>query len=183
METKPPDYSLIIGVITFIGVLINIIFLYRMQNKTRIDKYYDKILDKRLQAYELLENVLYTLIVKNEMNDKSGKLIPVHGIFMNYERFLKFKNEYIEMAKLSLWYSEKLTIDIVNFNTLLFEIENKFNPDDKNSCLIIGSGYHNEIVNYYLKLRAVHMEDLKTLYEVKEFIKNRHKSLADIKPI
>lgn len=87
---------------SIIGALLTIYFNLRGKKIDYKRDYYKKIIDKRINAYEKLYNIISNGAIFDIANDES-----FCGFFVNVDKFHKYHTKLIELHKDLFWFSEK----------------------------------------------------------------------------
>lgn len=160
-------FSLLTGaLIALISPLLSGYFNIFVKNKEYQNEYFKQIVSKRLDAYEQLNRIIYTL--KITVQDIDGK--AYHRIFENEESFFNFYNMLYNNNMNNFWYSE-------NLNNYLLEIFRKFGKyaakNEKTEYSKVGKNAYIELATLRDKIEKELANDLPKLYDIKYFLKNK----------
>lgn len=175
MLTTGEKVNLILGVLTFLGVIYTVWTTRSISKKSHLNEYYKKVIERQFLAYQTLDEILRKLNIKNIL--PSGKLY--HKFFSTPEEMNEFFSEFNNMAVSNYLFSNSLTVLIHDFNKFLLQIKNE-SFSSKNNCSSIGAKNHDDINIYFVKLQKCYIDDLKNLHNVSSFLAKRSKDLEKI---
>lgn len=151
---------------------------WQINSNRNKQEFFNMVLEKRLTAYELLNNLVNNLSTKIALQD--GSLI--HSAFSGDQYntlYLKLISEAIDH---STWMKDDVSIKLTEINTFIFQNCN-LHIDDSLSEEEIERSYHHygrecydqiEVLKSDLKILMI--EELEDLYNVKAFIQNKKKN-------
>ena len=150
-------------------------FDFWANNITYKRDYYKKIIDKRIAAYEQLEQVLhkFTGVVYDKINNRS-----FYECFRNYISFKAVTSELKSCADIQMWYSKKVNQALNESLTVMFNTAVNANFSTYNSDAQIqsaGAGVHIGLKKHLDDVYDCLIEDLKVLYDVPKFLGTQKK--------
>lgn len=163
----------IIGLVltsSVVSALFTSFINWKIQNRNYRNEYYKKLLEKRLEAYESVEDLISRLITVVIIG--KGKAC---NLFFTYgqDEFNKFIISLPFVMRKSFWVKEKITEKITELNVLLIEIDNQLNPDgdiDK-QLKELGSIHRDKIREIRESIESLLYKDFETLHDIRRFIK------------
>ncbi|MDD5363135.1 MAG: hypothetical protein PHN88_13460 [Ignavibacteria bacterium] len=179
---KEPEkqFDYLAGIIGASSILFNILTVIFIHQRTHSNSYYDKILDKRINAYGLLSDFIKHLYIRNAIPLPDGGKLRVHRFFLDKDSFDKFKRGFLNVSTYSIWFSEELSVNLNELGNVLFEIQEKFTDSEPNTYPVVGALYHDKLAQHYATLYNLIIKDLITLHKTKKFLKNRNTALNKV---
>lgn len=159
--------SLLASLLTFFGN-------QWLQRENYKKEYYKKLLEKRLDAYESVDFLIGRLGGMLQLED--GRICPL--MFGSGEAFSIFLMKILEVVSKSTWLSSATSSKVTDLNCFLIsEISNQIdNSKDENIQLLeLGAQNRNKINELRSELKQLLYIDLKTLHDVKIFVKQKMK--------
>jgi len=154
-----------------ITAIITLTFNWIMQNLNYKRDYYKKIIDKRIEAYELLDKVISQTAIQTHLGNKITS-----GICANIKTYDFFMTSLGVAILKSIWLKPKTTAKLTKFNVFLRNnIENKVNSNlsedeiDK-QYQSLGIEHFEQIRKFREEIMNLVNNDFKNLYTVKSFL-------------
>jgi len=154
---------------TILSAIVSALVSIKLKQLDYKNEYYKKILDKRLDAYQFLENQI--AVLKNTvLDDKDGR--AYHIIFSYGEDdFHKFQHNLFLAMSYSTWINNNTTEHMEKLNELFFHISLKV---EANADLVtLGKNHYKEIASHRKKLEGCVRNDLMNLHDLKNFTKEK----------
>lgn len=161
---------LLTGVLTF---LVN-------RNTKNIDyknDYYKKIIDKRIDAYEKLEQFLGELDVESEHKLDNEKDL-CYDFLTDLKKCQKVAEDSVAICSLNSWFSFNLEVKVNDLNEKLANITNKKQERkmEKREAIISA---HKEIEKMIREMRLDIINDRLKLHKVEDYLKEKQKHLKN----
>lgn len=156
--------------------ILTSLFNLRLQNLNYKKDYYKKLLDKRLDAYETLNNLTKELSTFVQFND-----YVIHG-FMCTEQFnTDFISKLDRTISKSFWLDNKTSEKLTELNVfLLNNVSNNIDEflsteKKKEKYQELGHIHFEEIRAYNNSLKLSIQKELKNLYKINDFFSQSNK--------
>jgi hypothetical protein len=132
------------------------------------NEYYIKVINKRFEAYNKVENIINTLRTEMFLNGK-----PIyHKVFHDWERYEKFYDDIVETGKYTYWLDSEIDNIFIGLNMYL--IDNIPPADLKEGvCSDYGKEHHDNINLIYEELEELLIRDLKNLHKLRAFFRQK----------
>ena len=154
----------------FFGIIVAFIagrYLLKEKQNEYINDYYKTIIQRRIVAYEHLENVI--VLLKTSIIDDEGQ--PYHSLFSSDEDFESVYQPLMFVMTQSLWLSDKAFKKFQELNFLIFGLK------PGNSGIIeFGKQNYKSIAIIRSDLEKILAIDMLRLYDVKTFLKQKRKN-------
>lgn len=178
---------LMVFISTILGMLSSYIVQRYMSSFSYRNDYFKKVVDKRIQAYEKLEECIHCLDASRDIKGKEGKIQNVLEIFLDQGVEKEFSNKYDLVVKNITWYSENIRKNIIEMEGVLWKV--RYLLRKKRSLLVkeldyekmvesIDASYAEQYQVLTSKLnecckeiRKIMKEDWRNLYKVDNFFK------------
>ncbi len=153
-----------------ISSIIALAFNWFIQKKNYKRDYYKKIIDKRIEAYELLNKAISQMSIQTHLGDKITS-----GICLNIETYNFFMVSLGEAMLKSIWLKPKTSAKCTELNIFLQnEVENKVNSnlskkEIDEQYLSFGIEYLEKIRKFREEIMILINSDFKNLYKVNSF--------------
>lgn len=143
--------TIISGFIAFVSIRL----------KHRND-YYQKIIDKRLEAYDFINNQL-SLLKFTGFDEKDKKFFYVM-FNQSQNDILEFQNNLIQAFSKSFWIDKETIKNMEKLNQVFYLINNEITENIENNCNV-GKKYYNRIANIKNKLEESINKDLSNMFK------------------
>ena len=136
----------------------------------RLD-YKKKVIDKRLNAYENIDLIIWQLgfITQN------GKMYW-SGIFTSKTDFDNFVVNLVLARKNQIWISNKLLHKLTELNSFLTNLENENTPKNDIDYKKIGNEHFEKIRKFRVEIEKIYKNDFKNLDKVRSFLNEKSDS-------
>ena len=167
-------FALILSSSVIAAGLTSLVNWYLQKDNYKND-YYKKILDKRLDAYNTVEQIIGQLKVIVRL--ESGHLCPVI-CSMGKTNFDQFIVGIVAGSYKSFWLSDEISGKLTEINVyLLQEIDNKINenlnPKEQDKQIMqLGVQHRDKIQTFRNELAEMLYKDFSGLHNIKKFIKS-----------
>lgn len=147
-----------------VGALIGGWFSLRTKQNEYANTYYKLVLERRLVAYEEVEQLITR--IKVAVLDKDQR--PYHLLFSkNDDQEELYKLLFAVMSR-ALWFSDELFERTRELNVLIYS------RTRDGSCLVeFGKTNYREIAELRTKIEKLHARDMLTLHEVPKFLRSK----------
>lgn len=142
-----------------------------IQKRSYRNEYYKKLLDRRIDAYEEVENLVARLT--GMVNVGGGKVCNLI-CHMGYDTFATFLISIMIPIRKAFWLSDDLAGMLTELNVFLInEIDNKIDENGDSGKQLIELGILNveSIRTYRKNIQSQLYKDLKDLHNIKKFIR------------
>ena len=138
-------------------------------NKSFKNDYYKLVINKRIAAYQYIDNQLKT--IKISALDDDAK--PYHLMFYGDSKTV-YKNQHnlIFARANGIWLSSKMEDALYELNKLFFEINNSI-TDDIDGNVVVAKEYYYKVAEARDKVEMQLRKDMLVLYDVKGFLKEK----------
>lgn len=157
---------------SFLGAIVTSFINWIIQSKNYKNEYYKKLLDKRIEAYEMI--IFYIDQMKVIIDLGNGK--TCHGFLgAGHEAYVNFNLSVALGTGKSFWLSSETAHHISTFNMFLHEeISNKiFNLENKDESLANLGIKHKELIfKLRLNIENQMQKDFKNLHNIEKFVKD-----------
>lgn len=141
------------------------------------DEYYKQVLQRRIEAYEVLEAQIGLLKQSVLDNDKKiYHLVFAYGI----DKFHELQQGLMLVMSKSLWLSEELQNAVVDINREFLDAS--FRASDDASLVAVGKVKYERIATLRHSLEHIFSEDIGSLHEIKRFLRAKAKSSHEFSP-
>ncbi|MDY3338743.1 hypothetical protein PG279_06075 [Riemerella anatipestifer] len=151
-----------------ISAIVSYIISVRLKNIDYKNEYYKKILDKRLDAYQYLENQI-AVMKTTVMDDEDGK--AYHFVLgKGREGVVEFHRNLLLAMSYSLWINDKTVKVMEELNQCFYLISL---IDNKNEIISRAKRDYHKIAGLRKKLEKSVKSDLFSLHNLDRFIKEK----------
>ncbi len=143
---------------------------WKIQNRNYRNEYYKKLLDKRLEAYENVEDLISRLITVVIIGKgRTCNLFFTFGI----EGLDQFIISLPFVMKKSFWVNSEITGKITELNVLLVEIDNQIDRqgDVKRQLEDFGAINREKIREIRESIQTLLYKDFENLHDIEKFVK------------
>jgi len=165
-------FSLITFIITSV---VSVFTVWFVTHKSYKNEYYKKIIDKRMEAYELLNPILSQLITYVKHGDNQ-----YHGFFQDFKHLQSFRSQVVKVAANGNWFSQELFDELYELNEFLFKLERML-LNNQSNIIVEGVKHFNKLLDIQRNLEKYIIKDYKNLYLVKEYLQSSfmsHKKIS-----
>lgn len=150
---------------TILSGIINYLVSQRLRQLDYKNEYFKKILQKRLEVYELIDfqiNHLKTSV----LDEEDGR--TYHQIFsFGLDYFVTSSQALSNIVSKSVWVSPKTFRKIMELSTLFSQISFSYRTDNKESLITAGKDHYWNVCHIRDEIENLMMRDLLTLYDMK----------------
>lgn len=147
-----------------VGTLIGGWFNLRSKRNDYANTYYKLVLDRRLAAYEEVEQLI--IRIKVAVLDKDQR--PYHLLFSDdNDQESVYKLLFSVMSR-ALWFSDELFERTRDLNVLIFS-----RTKDSAGLVEFGKSHYREIAELRTAIEKLHARDMLTLHEVPKFLRSK----------
>jgi hypothetical protein len=149
-----------------LGAMISGYFNLRAKRNEYINEYYKKVIDRRMAAYERLEDLIISLKTSIVGEDKK----PYHLLFSQCDDggLLPAYQKLHDVTSQALWLSDAAFKKTREFNQLLWG----FN-DSGSTPIEFGQKNYQTLANLRENLETLLATDMLAMHDVKRFLKNK----------
>jgi hypothetical protein len=134
--------------------------------------YYKKIIDKRIQTYEILEKLDAMIQVTRSHNNKKYAII-----FKDKKTMQEVHKEMLDASEYAMWMSLEAYTWLKTLVDMIVEVRKNHFVDD-NAVIEFGITYQEEMVKLHNRIRKIIVCDMIDLYDVTSFLSNRAEFLS-----
>ena len=134
--------------------------------------YHKKIIDKRLKAYDLLDELIQLMV--GDIKSKTSKDKLYNQIFYDESTYMQFAHALQKATTQRIWYSTKTGQLITEFQTLISRSYIESEIEVKSKSYIYnqwGILLFTEVNIFQKELEKALRDDLKKIYKVDKFLK------------
>lgn len=161
------DTNLWIVIVVAVSTLATIFVTWILNKNNYKYEYYKKVIDKRLNSYELVEILISYF--RNYCIEDSYNYYPM---FLNVEDFKAFIKHLELTQQKAMWLSPDMRSKIIALNDYLVDNVTKPTQDTIKS---LGSKAFDSLVNFDKELQTLLYHDFNELENIDKFIKNQKK--------
>lgn len=168
------DYSDIISIVLSSSLLAAGLTFFGnrwLQRDSYKRDYYKKLLDKRLEAYEAVENILGQLSRHSQLDD--GRISPMICA-LGQDHFSHFLLSIMQAVSKSIWLGDKTGMKLTELNIfLLSHIDHKIDENEEYDSQLIelGAQQRDHIKSFRRELGQLLYKDLQSLHDIESFVK------------
>lgn len=152
---------------SLLTAFITIIANWFLQKDKYKKEYYKLILQRRLQAYELIDEYISNANMRTLIGNE------LYPTFILEEEFFGIHLVRIfEVKKHTRWISKELTEKLTEYNALLINIDNEINLTMDRKLVAINN--LEKIRNFQNEISNILMTDFRDLHNIKSFLKNKN---------
>lgn len=141
-------------------------------NKSFKNDYYKLVINKRMEAYQYIDNQLKTMKLTTLDDDAKA----YHSMFYGNMQIVYDNQRDIMLARANgIWLSNDMENALSELNKLLFDI-NQDITDDIDSNVVIAKKYYTQVADTREKVEKQLRKDMLVLYDVKRFLKEKRKT-------
>lgn len=141
------------------------------QNKSFKNDYYKLVINKRMEAYEHIDNQLKTMKITTLDDDAK----PFHSMFYGNQKTISENQNNLIIARANgIWLSNAMENELSELNKILFDINHEITDDIANNVSIAKS-YYYKVAASREKVEKQLRKDMLELYKVKRFLKEKRK--------
>lgn len=156
---------------TIVSCIATLIINSVSQKKMFKNDYYKKVLNKRMNAYQYIDNQLKTM--KITTLDEDAK--PYHSMFYGDQDYIAANQNDMMLARVSgLWLSSNMENALSGLNKVLYEINSNI-TDDINNNVVVAKNYYSQLADARDIVENQMRKDMLELYDVKGFLKEKKK--------
>ena len=127
---------------TIVSCIATLIINSVSQKKMFKNDYYKKVLNKRMDAYQYIDNQLKTM--KITTLDEDAK--PYHSMFYGDQKYIAANQNDMMLARVSgLWLSSDMENALSGLNKVLYEINSNI-TDDINNNVVVAKKYYSQFL-------------------------------------
>jgi len=148
--------------------------------------YYKKVIDKRIAAYEILEEII-SIFECFYANTQHAEAVYRHSCFLNSFTVSKAVQTICKIDRYSLWISQSISYKVLELNKILLAASSKSItdtlPEDKdadNEIVKYGRENYEEVNKLRDQLKEIIAEDMLNLHDVGSFLKKKQKNKNDV---
>lgn len=147
------------------GGVITGLYNLRLKQNEYVNDYYKTVTNKRLEAYEKLEELIVAL--KIAVVDEDGR--PYHQLFASTENWTYAFAIIGNVMSKTLWLSEEAFTKTRDLNYLLFLFQTPTTPE----IVDFGKEQHKQVAAIRTSLEQILARDMLNLHDVKAFLKQK----------
>ncbi len=141
-------------------------------NKSFKNDYYKLVINKRMEAYQHIDNQLKVMKIAVLDNDAKA----YHSMFYGDQKIVCANQHELSLARANgIWLSNDMESTLSELNQLLFEISYDI-TDDIESNVVVAKKYYTQIADTREKVEKQLRKDMLVLYDVKRFLKEKRKT-------
>ena len=154
-------------VAAIISALANL-WMYKRKYK---DDYFKMVVNKRIEAYALVEDVYK--ILKTKVSDDLGKT-AFSIIFSDKEFLNKFHKKLYDAMSNNVWLSNDINDDLQYFNSMLL-LSHKAINETGIDIQTLGKQKNSIFTEIYTNIEKHYTKDMLSLHDVEGFLKSKNK--------
>lgn len=168
---KETDVNLLIVITIAFSGMISLLLTWYLHNTGYKYEYYKKLIDKRLNNYELAEDILRQMRLWFPFNGKT-----YHSFFYTWDKFQSFYKEVLNICEVGFWLDKNTLSEFLKLNGTLFGINLTFK--NKEDSKLIGIAHHEELCKQTKAIENSLYSDFKNLHKIRSFINRRANAKA-----
>lgn len=160
-----------------ISATVTGMFNLRSKQKEYINDYYKIVLQKRIIAYEQLENfVLHLKLTVYDIGDQ-----PYHLCLKDKNSVEEIYENLLLVLTQSLWISNKAFTKTREFNSIFYKVLTEFDNENIDTATL-GKKYYENVANLRTDIEIIIAKDMLELYDVKKFLKEKKSQISEFSP-
>jgi hypothetical protein len=151
------------------GVISAIIggwFALRSKRNEYENAYFKIVLDRRVRAYEQLENLVTK--IKVAVLDKDGQ--PYHLLFSDEDSKESAYKAIFSVMSSALWLSDDIFEETRRLNVLIYSHSE---ATDTTNLIEFGKEHYREVAELRTRIEKLHTRDMLTLHQVPAFLRSK----------
>ena len=193
------NYTLYAAILTssasVIAVIVNIWFNFRSKKIDYKRDYYRKIIDKRLNAYEKLQNYIGYIavsmpIMNQDKRESIGDGVDIYCCFLKKEDLSVASEKTLKILNFAPWFSDDVANSLYSLNKILCDAQTvinhpstenlgyyKLNEDiltNPNWHLNIAVIVYNEMYKHITVIKKGLLRDIRTIDNVEGFLNGKN---------
>ena len=157
-----------------LAALIGGLYTLRAKQNEYINDYYKTVIQRRIAAYEQLENLIREF--KVAVVDKDNQ--PYHFAFSRDNPKVSALTQLYALMTQGLWLSEEAFVQTRELNYLLFRM-----PDVGTEAIAFGKDHYQDIARRREALEIILAADMLELHKVARFLAAKKKSKAGFQAV
>jgi hypothetical protein len=178
MPLSAAEVALISSGCTLAGVLLTAliagVYTLRAKHNEYINDYYKTVIQRRIAAYEQLENLIVEF--KVAVVDKDNR--PYHFPFSRENPKVSVLARLYSLMDQALWLSDEALVQTRELNYLLFRM-----PDAEAEAIDFGKQHYQDIAGRRETLENILATDILDLHKVSRFLMAKKKSKSGFKAV
>lgn len=146
------------------GGLVAGVFTLRVAHDKYVNDYYRTVIQRRLSAYEQLENLI-TMLKTSVADDKDNRVY--HLLFSGGDNVEAHKALFLILSQ-SMWLSNDVIKETIALSRLLFSSRNEIEDPYR-----FAKDHYREIAETRTRLEGLYARDFMTLHDVQAFLKSK----------
>lgn len=139
------------------------------QNKSFKNDYYKLVINKRMEAYQHIDNQIKAMKITTLDDDAKA----FHSMFYGDPKIIYANQHDLFLAKTNgIWLSNAMENALSELNQLLFEI-NQDITDDIDNNVALAKEYYSKVADIREKVEQQLRKDMLVLYDVQDFLKEK----------
>lgn len=146
---------------------VSVLLSIQLKQQDYKNEYYKKILEKRLEAYKYVEDIVSSFQVK-QLNSNNE---PCHYIFSNFKLYSTCLENFLCAMRSRVWINEDTLRELENLQAVFFDISLVLKGASVDDLMHIGEDHFLRIAGSHEKLERYTRLDLENLHNMKYFMK------------
>lgn len=131
-------------------------------------EYYKKVIEKRMAAYQLVENVILEL-----QYHKIANGLRFHCIYADHDSYVAFVNTLQPAVKSSMWLSVEVESRVSALNRFIYDVAMKYPKEVPGNLRKGGAESYDDIHRMQNLLKDFMRRDMYHLHDAERFFKSR----------
>lgn len=176
---------------SIIGAFFTIYFNLKGKKIDYKRDYYKKIIDKRMESYEKLNDVINSILVVREVLSKNcvKQGYSVCELFIDVKNIDDILDKIVDIRRYSIWFTEEIVEKISYINLILSNVSLALNhPSDeilakynlsvkdigvKKCSILIGKFESEKLCQLAEEIKLIIANDLLEMHNVEDFLSNK----------
>lgn len=176
---------------SIIGAFFTIYFNLKGKKIDYKRDYYKKIIDKRMESYEKLNDVINSILVVREVLSKNcvKQGYSVCELFIDVKNIDDMLDKIVDIRRYSIWFTEEIVEKISYINLILSNVSLALNhPSDeilakynlsvkdigvKKCSILIGKFESEKLCQLAEEIKLIIANDLLEMHNVEDFLSNK----------
>jgi hypothetical protein len=152
-----------------LSIIVSAVTTFILKNLEYKHKYFQTIITKRIESYQMIEEIITLLSTTIGQNKKW-----FHFIFSNQENYNNFLLKINDLSQKRMWISPYTYSIIMMINQLFYKISSILeNLEDEKDLLSLGKEYYSGISQMRDLLISAAARDYKNLYKIPKLFKEK----------
>ena len=152
---------------TVISTIISYFISIRLKDQEYKQEYYKKIIEKRIIAYQNVENLIF--ILNSTITDKSDNK-KYSEAFYSLKNYKIAYDLHLKVIKNSFWIDERTRSQLIEINKCFTLIYKNYDTNNPSDIVEAGKQYYNFFSGFITSIEFHLRRDWRNLHDVEKFL-------------